>query len=252
MAERFAIISDIHANIEALGAVLADIEARGVDEIVCLGDIVGYGVDAEACLDVVRTRCAFCLCGNHDWSMINSAIGFNPVAKQAIDLTRERLQPGPLSLPATRRRWEFAANLPYQETREGKLFVHGSPRDPVMEYIFPEDVDVDPDKMTEIFEAVERACFIGHTHLPGVFTDDMDFRRPAEIGDSFLLGDRKAVINVGSVGQPRDGDVRASYAEVSEDLVVFRRVEYDVQKTMEKIRASHIDDLCAERLSLGK
>jgi diadenosine tetraphosphatase ApaH/serine/threonine PP2A family protein phosphatase len=184
--------------------------------------------------------------------MINSAIGFNPVAREAIDLTRKRMQPKRLSMPGTRKRWEFSAERPYQEKRDGLLFVHGSPRDPVMEYVFPEDVDVDPDKMVEIFEEIDRACFVGHTHLPGVFTGDMDFRRPAEIGESYLLADEKALINVGSVGQPRDGDPRASYVEVSDGLVIFRRVPYDFQKTMEKIRASHISDLCAERLAFGK
>jgi len=252
MAERVAIISDIHANLEALEAVLADIDAQGVSEVLCLGDIVGYGIDAEACVDLVQERCSPCLCGNHDWAMINTAVGFNPMARQAIELTQGRMMPGRFASQARRRRWEFVKNLPYTHTRDDWLLVHGSPRDPVMEYIFPEDVEIDPDKMAEIFGMFERVCFVGHSHLPGVFTEDLSYQTPAELGGRFEIGAARAIINVGSVGQPRDGDVRACYVQVSEGQVVYRRVGYDIQKTMEKIRASRIGNLCAERLALGK
>jgi len=252
MAERAAIISDIHANLEALEAVFADIDSKGVSEVLCLGDVVGYGIDAEACIDLVQRRCSLCLCGNHDWAVVNSAIGFNPMARQAVELTRQRLTPGRLSLAARRRRWEFVRSLPQRHSRGEWLLVHGSPRDPVTEYIFPEDVDIDPPKMEEILAGFEHACFVGHTHLPGVFTEGMSFWTPSELGNRFELGQGKVVVNVGSVGQPRDGDVRACYVQVCDGQVVYRRVPYDVQKTMEKIRASRIDNLCAERLSLGR
>jgi len=252
MAERLAIISDIHANLEALEAVLADIDARGASEILCLGDIVGYGIDAEACVDLVTKRCSLCLCGNHDWALVNTAVGFNPMARRAIEYTRERMEPGRLATRARRARWEYIKALPTRHERGNWLLVHGSPRDPVMEYIFPEDVDIAPDKIAEIFGMFQRVCFVGHTHLPGVFTEDMVFRVPAELGGTFGIESKRAIINVGSVGQPRDGDVRACYVQVTEDLVIYRRVEYDIQKTMEKIRASRIDALCAERLALGK
>ena len=252
MAERVAIISDIHANLEALEAVLADIDTQGASEALCLGDIVGYGVDAEACIDLVQRRCSVCLCGNHDWAMLNSALGFNQMARQAIERTRARLQPRRFGGRARSRRWSFMKALPHEHTHDDWLLVHGSPRDPVMEYIFPEDVDIAPEKLEEVFEKTPRACFVGHTHLPGVFTEDLTFRTPAELAYSYYLGQEKAVVNVGSVGQPRDGDVRASYVVVGDDTVTFRRVQYDLQKTMEKIRASRIDSLCAERLALGK
>ncbi|MFW6107080.1 MAG: metallophosphoesterase family protein [bacterium] len=252
MAERVAIISDIHANLEALEAVFRDIDEGGISEVWCLGDVVGYGVDAGACIDLVQRRCSVCLCGNHDWAVTNSVVGFNPMARQAIERTRRRLKPGRLALPATRRRWEFLRNLPHREERGQWLLVHGSPRDPVMEYIFPEDVDVDPDKLAEVFGLFEGVCFVGHTHLPGVFTDAMVFRSPGQLGDILALEGAHAVVNVGSVGQPRDGDVRACYVQVGEGQAVFRRVAYDLQKTVEKIRASRIDNVCAERLALGK
>ncbi|HUT33670.1 MAG TPA: metallophosphoesterase family protein [Planctomycetota bacterium] len=252
MAERVAIISDIHANLEALKAVLADIAAQGASDVLCLGDVVGYGIDAEACIDLVQKRCSLCLCGNHDWAVLNSALGFNAMARQAIDLTRRRLAPSKWRSPARKRRWQFLEGLPLTRTRGSWLLVHGSPRDPVTEYIFPEDVELDPDKMEEIFGKVEQVCFVGHTHLPGIFTETMAFLTPPEVGGRFQLGEAKAVINVGSVGQPRDGDVRACYVQVEDDQVVYRRVPYDVRKTMEKIRASHLDAVCAERLSLGR
>jgi len=252
MAHRVAIISDIHANLEALEAVLADADAQGASEVLCLGDVVGYGVDAEACVDLVRRRCSMCLCGNHDWAVVHSPLGFNAMARQAINLTRRRLAPGRFSLAGRRRRWAFVEGLPYTHERNGWLLVHGSPRDPVMEYVFPEDVDIDPEKMAAIFAKVGHVCFVGHTHLPGVFTEAMSFSTPGELGGRFEIGETKAVVNVGSVGQPRDGDVRACYVQVAEGEVLYRRVDYDVRKTMEKIRASRIDNLCAERLALGR
>ncbi len=252
MAERVAIISDIHSNLEALEAVLADIDAQGASEVLCLGDVVGYGIDAEACIDLVQRNCKLCLCGNHDWAVLNTALGFNQMARQAIDLTRRRLSPKRWPSPARKRRWAFLEGLPQTRNRGEWLLVHGSPRDPVSEYIFPEDVEVDPEKMGEIFAKVEEVCFVGHTHLPGVFTEGMAFMSPAELGSRFELGRGKAVVNVGSVGQPRDGDVRACYVHVDDGLAFYRRVQYDLRKTMEKIRASHLDALCAERLALGR
>jgi diadenosine tetraphosphatase ApaH/serine/threonine PP2A family protein phosphatase len=252
MADRVALISDIHANLEALEAVLDDVDAQGIGEVLCLGDVVGYGIDAEACIELVQNRCSLCLCGNHDWAMVNGALGFNAMARQAIEITRRRLAPGRIPWPGRQQRWAFLQGLPHTQTRGDWLLVHGSPRDPVTEYIFPEDVDMDPGKMEEIFSTFERVCFVGHTHLPGVFTASMPFRAPGELGNRFELGDEKAIVNVGSVGQPRDTDVRACYVQVADGEVVYRRVQYDVRKTMEKIRASRLDSLCAERLALGR
>jgi len=252
MAERIAIISDIHANLEALVAVFADIDAQGVSEVLCLGDVVGYGIDAEACIDLVQRRCAVCLCGNHDWAVVNSALGFNAMARQAIDYTRERLHPRAFGGRRRARRWAFVKDLPQEHRTNDWLLVHGSPRDPVMEYVFPEDVEIAPQKLEEIFGMFEGACFVGHTHLPGVFTEDMTFVPPAQLPDGYYLGAGRAVVNVGSVGQPRDGDVRACYVQVADGQVTYRRVAYDIQKTTEKIRASRIGNVCAERLALGK
>jgi len=250
--EPVAIISDIHANLEALEAVLADIDSQGIGRVLCLGDVVGYGVDAPACIALVERWCEVCLCGNHDWAIFNSTVGFNPVARHAIEVTRRQLAPGRLSLPGRRRRWEFLRNLPHTHTVGEWLLVHGSPRGPVAEYIFPEDMDRDPEKMSEIFSMVPRLCFVGHTHLPGVFVEGMGFWSPVEIGGRFVVSDAKAVVNVGSVGQPRDEDPRACYVVVAEGVVRYRRVAYDAQRTAEKIRASRIENLCGDRLLEGR
>jgi diadenosine tetraphosphatase ApaH/serine/threonine PP2A family protein phosphatase len=252
MPEAVAIISDLHANQDALEAVFADIAGQEVSEVLCLGDIVGYGIDAEACVDMVQERCSLCLCGNHDWALLHDAVGFNPVARSAIEETRRRMRLGRFPTAAERRRWGYIEGLPEREERGEWLLVHGSPRDPVTEYVFPEDVALAPEKMAEIFELFEGTCFVGHTHVPGVFTEDMQFLPPGEVGNGFKLGGGRAVVNVGSVGQPRDRDPRACYVIVADDRVHYRRVAYDVQRTMERIRASRIDNLCAERLALGR
>ncbi|MEX2219422.1 MAG: metallophosphoesterase family protein, partial [Phycisphaerales bacterium] len=135
------------------------------------------------------------------------------------------------------------------------LAVHGSPRRPINEYIFPDDAMNAPDKMESIFERIDRLCIVGHTHVPGVFTDEPDFYPPSELGDScykFMNGE-KAVINVGSVGQPRDGDPRASYVILHPDRAEFVRVPYDIDITANKIRGiAELSDWLGERLYDGR
>jgi diadenosine tetraphosphatase ApaH/serine/threonine PP2A family protein phosphatase len=135
------------------------------------------------------------------------------------------------------------------------LAVHGSPRRPINEYIFPDDVSNGPDKLDTIFERVPKVCVVGHTHVPGVFTDEPDFYPPGELTDAtYLFNDtEKAIINVGSVGQPRDLDPRASYVLLHERGVTFQRVAYDVQRASEKIRGiPNLPDWLADRLIEGR
>ena len=136
------------------------------------------------------------------------------------------------SRPASgHRRWGFLGQLPMKRTLQAELagtqatidFVHASPRKPVNEYIFPDDVYTNPIKVRVLFERVKHVCFVGHTHLPGVFLDEPDFYLPDELGDVYpIIEDEKAIINIGSVGQPRDKDNRASYVYVDENQVHFR------------------------------
>jgi len=250
---RAAIISDIHGNREALESVLADIDRQGIEEIHCLGDIVGYGPDPVACVDIVRERCKIVICGNHDQAIFKGAWGFRPVASDAIDWTRGVLRPR-FFKPGARRRWEYLGSLPLIERWEGFLLVHGSPRQPTEEYVMPAHASWPPPGMfEEIFELVEGVCFVGHTHYAGVFVEGPGFTPQGEIRDTFRSEGRKLLINVGSVGQPRDRDPRSCYLTVDEGAFLFRRVEYPVEVTQRKIRSiPALHNRLADRLGAGE
>lgn len=251
-----AIISDIHGNLEALTAVMDDIEKRGVDEIICLGDVIGYGVNPLECLDLVMKKCKICLLGNHEQGALFDPDGFNGSAVKAIFWTREQL-----SKPSEHRdeRWDFINMNPrkfYDEDWKA-LFVHGSPKNPLNEYIFPEDV-YNPKKMETLFSLIAHVSFQGHTHVPGIFIQDENFVSPADINYEFdLLPNHKYLINVGSVGQPRDYNPMACYAEVEArgDLLhlTYHRVEYPVRETAEKIyQYPDLDRFLGDRLLIGR
>jgi diadenosine tetraphosphatase ApaH/serine/threonine PP2A family protein phosphatase len=246
-----AILSDIHGNLEALRAVLDDVARHGAEAIYCLGDLIGYGPDHRGCLDLA-TGWPVVLRGNFDQAVLSGAKGFGLYAGRSIDWTRRQLQaPLPDHQTAARRR-DFLAGLPCTHREGGSLFVHGSPRDPLHEYVFPEDIH-NPQKLGRIFALVDRYCFQGHTHVPGVFTEDLRFVSPEEAGYVYRLDGRKALVNVGSVGQPRDGDWRACYALLDGDAVRFRRVEYDIETTIRKIRdIDALDDFLGDRLRDGR
>ena len=254
-----AIISDVHANAEALKVVLADIDRRGLKRILCLGDIIGYGPDPLDCVDLVMKRCEWSLMGNHDFSVLYEPTNFNPGAEAAAYWTRAQFDSEP---DAAKRaaRYEFLGQLRVRvvektpETNIPLLAVHGSPRRPINEYIFPDDCHTAPDKVTTIFERVERLCIVGHTHVPGVFTDEPDFNPPTELTDSsYKFCDEKAIINVGSVGQPRDLDPRACYVVLHPDRVEFIRLEYDIAATANKIKAiPELSDWLGDRLFEGR
>ncbi len=255
-----AIISDIHGNVEALQVVLADIKQRGVTRILCLGDIIGYGPDPLRCIDLVRQHCEWSLMGNHDFGVLYEPTNFNPGAESAAFWTRDALDAEPED-QARRERYEFLGKLRVRVVETGPdgktpvLFVHGSPRRPINEYIFPDDVASAPDKLSTIFERVPRICFVGHTHVPGVFTDEPDFYMPGELTNAtYTIGDQeKAIINVGSVGQPRDLDPRASYVIVDNNPVQFIRLPYDVEACAKKIKAiPQLSDWLADRLMEGR
>jgi len=257
VAGPIALISDIHSNLEALTAVLREIDARGVGEIFCLGDIVGYGPEPEPVIDLVRERCSLVLRGNHDDAVFSGAEDFNPIARQALETNREMIRPGLFKAAAKRVRWNFLNDLPTTERRGDLLFVHGSPRDPVREYVMKTDVVFAPQKMDEIFRMLPKYGFGGHTHQPGVFVEGVGHRTPDELGGRFELGAAKALVNIGSVGQPRDGNTAACFAILhppgSNGAVEWVRVPYDIASVQEKIRRTKgIDELCAERLGLGR
>ena len=255
-----AFISDLHSNLEALGAVLKDIEERGIKTIYCLGDLVGYGPNPAEVVDLAMGWDVV-LMGNHDEAVLREPYGFNPVARAAVTWTRGQLKPRLLSSSAKKRRWNFLANLKLYEHRDGMMLVHGSPRDPTMEYILrtdcgPAGVEM-PEKLKDIFGRIEGLCFCGHSHDPGVITDEGRFVPPSAVENEFVLEPgHKYIINDGSVGQPRDGDTRACYAILEEGpprRVSWRRIEYDYRTTMQKIYAiSDLDRRAADRLADGR
>ncbi len=246
-----ALISDIHSNLEALNAVLADIQAQGITEVFCLGDIVGYGPNPRECIDLVMS-CKVCLLGNHDQGALFDPEGFNTGAERAIFWTREQLENPSGDSGAGSRRWDFLGELPRNYQEGNLLFVHGSPRNPLNEYVFPEHI-YNRRMMEKIFALIERHCFQGHTHVPGVFTEDCQFFSPEEINYEYRLADQKLMINVGSVGQPRDGDPRACYVVLDNDLVRYRRVEYPFEETIRKIyEIPDLDNFLGDRLRDGR
>jgi len=257
----FAILSDIHSNIEALTAVLADIDKRGIKKIYCLGDVIGYGPNPRECLDLIIDRVEWCVLGNHDYAVFYEPTNFNYAAEQASFWTRSMLE-SVADRELCDKWWRFLGELSMKKIIKAKLgkvaatleFVHASPRRPINEYIFPDDVFTNPVKVKVLFDMVKHVCFVGHTHLPGVFLDDPDFYLPEELGHVYPIVDGEhAIINIGSVGQPRDKDPRASYVYVEGNEVHFARVEYDTEKTAKKILdIDQLDGFNAERLLEGR
>jgi diadenosine tetraphosphatase ApaH/serine/threonine PP2A family protein phosphatase len=246
-----AIISDIHSNLEGFEAVLADIDQQGITEVYCLGDIIGYGPNPRECIDLAM-KCNICLLGNHDQAALFDPEGFNTGAERAIFWTRDQLEKPGEDPEIQAKRWDFLGELPRNYREDGLLFVHGSPRNPLNEYVFPEDI-YNKRKMEKIFSLVEKFCFQGHTHVPGVFTESLQFFSPEEINYQYRLSDERAMFNVGSVGQPRDGDYRSCYVVLNDDLVTYRRVEYPVEQTIKKIyETPELDNFLGDRLREGR
>jgi len=214
---RRAIISDIHANLVALEAVLADIKTQRVDEIVCLGDICGYGPQPIECIKLVREHAAWTLKGNHDEAIFSEPFDFGRNALAAIHWQRRLLQPEAGSSPELVDVWNWLKELPTQRVEKDVLFVHGSPRDSTYEYVLREDFDDlgfgPTQKAKDIFESMEWLCFCGHSHRPGVVAEDFKWVPPAELEQNGYVVRRgyKTIVNIGSVGQPRDAITAACY-----------------------------------------
>lgn len=252
---KVAIISDLHSNREALEAVFTDIRQRGLTDLVCLGDVVGYGPDPEFCVDLVSGHARWCLMGNHDEALFRDASDFNPHARGALVFTKRRMQPHWWSSSEKKLRWKWLRNLPLRKTEGRFLFVHGSPRDPVREYVLSTDGILNPEKLRSVLDAHDGVGVAGHTHQPGVHDEDLRFHAPDGSAEySFPLEPgRRYFVNVGSTGQPRDGDSRACYAVLEDERVTWYRIEYDFRSTQEKIlRTGVLSEILARRLAVGK
>ncbi len=245
----FAIISDLHSNLAALEAVLADISGRGIKRIVCLGDVVGYGPDPAECWRLVSELCDIIILGNHDLALGTREMArFHPRARNAIEWTRKRLETEPDGAAII----EALLNLP-RTAKEGKrLYVHGSPAGPTMDYLLPGDA-FDKRRMEREFSLVEHYAFNGHSHIPGVIERGTRFYPPEALeGMSYRLSGRQAIINVGSVGQPRDGNPKACYVTIENGVVTHRRIAYDAESVCARILAiPELDPFLGQRLLAG-
>jgi diadenosine tetraphosphatase ApaH/serine/threonine PP2A family protein phosphatase len=239
---RYAVVSDIHGNLEALRAVLADAAPRA-DDVLCLGDVVGYGADPVACVDLIGARAGAVVAGNHEHAVTGamSLSWFNRYARAAAEWTRTQLDTDCRS---------YLSALPLTTEVHDATLVHASPRQPdEWEYLVSEADGL------EAFDAfATRLCFVGHSHVPAMWSlgsSGPDYAR-GDV-DVTLDSGRRYIVNVGSVGQPRDRDPRAAYALWDADArrVTIRRVAYDVAGARAKIEAAGLPRFLSERLAAG-
>ena len=219
---RYAIIADVHSNLVAFQAVLQDIESKGgIDEIWCLGDVVGYGPEPHACIELLCQYKHICVAGNHDWAAISKLdiSDFNPYAAQAILWTRQQLAAGDMN---------YLQDLPQKIKRGDFTLVHGSPRHPIWEYLEP-----------GWLSTKDSLKHYSVTKIPSAIRLSFESER--------------LIINPGGVGQPRDGDPRASYAiyDGEAQMVYYYRVNYDISATQQKMMEYNLPSPLTERLSYG-
>jgi diadenosine tetraphosphatase ApaH/serine/threonine PP2A family protein phosphatase len=242
---RYAILADIHSNLAAFEAVLSDAKNRGgFDRIWCLGDVVGYGPDPNECIKRLRQFEHVCIAGNHDWAAIGKmdTSEFNPVAAAAAHWTAEQL---------TAEDKDYLQNLPLTLRENGFTLAHGSPREPIWEYLLSTEAAQDN------FAYFETAyCLVGHSHVPLIFelVSNKAVYRMFPEGTNLKLGKRRIIINPGGVGQPRDSDPRASYALYDSEAQTVRhcRVEYDIPATQKKMAERGLPTPLILRLSVGR
>lgn len=243
---RCLVLSDVHANLAALDAVIYD--AGYFDLIWCLGDVVGYGPDPNECVSRLRQFPHMCLSGNHDWAAIGKIDlrGFNSDARTSAEWTQNQLT------PASR---AYLQALPPSRVEAGFTLAHGSPRQPIWEYI------LDPATAGNNFPAFDTlACLVGHTHVPALYFMPDGSHGPSHCethtprwGEPFHLNSGRWIVNPGSVGQPRDGNPDAAYAllDLEDNSWEHRRVRYPVHETQSRMREHDLPARLIERLAQG-
>lgn len=241
---RVLIISDIHANLTAFETVMADAKGEW-DYVWCLGDVVGYGPDPNECVDLLRSMPHLCLAGNHDWAALNrlDIRTFNPDARKAVQWTQDTLRPDVV---------RYLESLPTTFVIDNYTLAHGSPREPVWEYI------LEPLIAALNFSHFETDyCLVGHTHQPVIYeqiNDQGDTRAHApNYGKGRVLNGHRQIINPGSVGQPRDANPRAAYAilDLETDTFEHRRIAYDIHAVQERMRGFEMPERLIARLEHG-
>lgn len=241
---KYAIISDIHGNLEALESVLAEIDKVKADSLLCLGDIVGYGPNPNECVELIKKRADVSLAGNHDYAPLGKLdlSYFNPWAKSAIEWTASQLNQESI---------DFLLSLPLKKEMNGFTIVHATPGEPDgWNYIITIG-----DAVKNFPEFNGQVCFIGHSHVPMVVAvNGSDEYRVIRENPVRIEPNMRYIINVGSVGQPRDFIPKAAFAiyETDSQLYELFRVEYDIAETQSKIFKSGLPTFLAERLELGQ
>lgn len=250
-----AVVSDIHSNLEAFRAVLKDIQDRGISTVISTGDLVGYGPNPVECIMLAQKAGVRCVNGNHEVALFKKNTRFNPKAQKALDFTRKAVAKYKTEKAV---KWYFAEIR--DEIREGPVvYVHGSPRGSVEEYMIKQAdlFGLTPKAkagLKENFELVDEVGFVGHTHIPCICNTDFFLVHPAWSNyESYpILWGTKTLVNVGSVGQPRDEDWRACYATFDGHNISHVRVPYDMDRTVEKIlKNPYLDDYLGNRLRTG-
>jgi len=242
---RCAFLADIHSNLEAFTAVLGDIARKGeVDEIWCLGDVVGYGPDPGPCIELLQRCNHVCIAGNHDLAAIGRVDTkyFNSHAAAAISWTQKQLNPEDV---------QYLESLPPKIEKDKFTMVHGSPMDPAFEYLISSGI------AARNFPRIKTTyCLVGHSHQPVSFKEEDDSALPIGLspGIGVILGKSRMIINPGAVGQPRDGDPRASYILYDDEASIARlvRVPYDIETTQQKIMEAGLPVHLATRLKEGR
>lgn len=239
---KIGIISDIHANLEALTAVLAALARLKIDQIICLGDLVGYGPNPNECIDLIRQECSVVLAGNHDYAIIGQEDleRFNSHAKQALEWTRSVISAQNL---------DFLRSLEVVFSHDNYLYVHASPARPTdWDYVFD---DWEAQYQFNFF--TEHACFLGHSHVPMIISKMQDHISFIEGVRVELAENCQYLINVGSVGQPRDLKPESCFGvlDVSRQVVELHRVGYPIEVTQAKMAAAKLPEHLASRLKIG-
>jgi predicted phosphodiesterase len=239
---RYAIISDIHSNLEALQAVLRRCQDQGVRRIFCAGDIIGYGANPKECIELIKAHNILSVAGNHEWGILGKLDldSFNAQGQASIEWTRTKLSESDSN---------FLKSLELVYTQDDFVMVHGSLNNPES-FTSQKEIDLSADSF---FLMKSNICFVGHTHRPKIFVFENGKTDYLE-GSSFKINsNRKYIVNVGSVGQPRDGNPKASFCIFDPDLlrVEMHRVDYDFNLTQQRIFDEGLPIALAERLAVG-
>jgi len=240
---KYAILSDVHGNLEAFQEVIKDLSKEKIDQVFFLGDIVGYGANPNQCIEILQELTPFVVAGNHDWATVGltDSSYFNPVAKAAIEWTTRKI---------TMNHREFLKNLPLIQNHYNLTLVHATPYKPELwNYILSLQ-----EASSSFHYYDQQICFIGHSHTPVAFEQDEEGKTYVLPDTTFTLTEsHRYIINVGSIGQPRDGDYRAAYGIYNQDdsRFILKRIYYDVERTQKKIIEAGLPHFLALRLASG-